>query len=157
MSKNGTCLPKKLDWMMRCKKEEMYEIMCTNGVFIHLPLLGSNRYDINTNNIVHNCNQSNLVSFLGTDETSIDRTMRQFYLLTTSFYVSCIQLKNKIILSMETLCHITSNSKAEIVIQKNFIEIYGLETQVRSAYVLLCALPQIKVSNSSSSYLIKLK
>jgi hypothetical protein len=141
MTKNVTFLPKKLDWFLLSKKEELLKIMIQNGTYIHLPTFGNN---------------TNLVTIFGCDEVYIERTIRCLMLLACEFYVSVVQLvpnsrinfENK----LESIQDVIRNTGAEVVIQRNYIEIYGTQNPVKDAYIKLVVLDQLKVLHCIQTY-----
>lgn len=66
-------LPRKLDWLLTDRIEELKQIMYDNGTFVTLPVLGS---------------QSSVISVLGDQKTSIERSLRMIMILVC--HVRCI-------------------------------------------------------------------
>ena len=138
-----TCLPRKIDWMLINRKDELKKIMYDNAVFISLPPLG---------------NQSNFVSVYGDDPVYVERAVRAFMLLAAEFYIAYLQLAtnvfalngpssgtNLINQIVPALCDIIQSSRAEVVFKASYVEIYGLEAATKMAFKQLTAVHSIEV------------
>ena len=75
LSRDAAILPRKLDWMVTERTEELKTIMSDNATFIQLPLLGSS---------------TSLITVYGDDRVNIQRTIRSIMQLVSSSTVSTI-------------------------------------------------------------------
>jgi hypothetical protein len=126
--------------MIQCRQQQLEQIMFSNGTFLQLSPLASN---------------SNVVTVFGDSHTFIEKTIRSVMLLSSEFYVSCLQLVSAPVVEMKAtpsydltinkLGNITRDYHAEIVVQKHFVEIYGEEKQVKAAYKALTDMTSIRV------------
>lgn len=55
-------IPRKVDWLLTSKREELTKIMQDNGVYVQLPLLGS---------------QNGVVTVFGSQMPTVERAVRQ--------------------------------------------------------------------------------
>ncbi len=123
--------------MWTTQKERLYRAMHQNGTYIHIPSLGHN---------------SNLVTVFGCNPVFVERTIRMLMLLACEFYVSCIQLKPTYRLSIgpegidaAKLSQMVGSTQSEVVLQKQFVEIYGLQNPAKDAYANITEMRSIKV------------
>ncbi|KAI8996183.1 hypothetical protein BC832DRAFT_535406, partial [Gaertneriomyces semiglobifer] len=141
-SKRLNILPRKLDWMLMNCKQTLRKIMRDNATYIGIPPLGTN-----TNHLV----------IVGDDRVYLERSCRAIMHMVCDFYVAGIQLGTPAInqptpapiLSplmhlINPLCRISQQTRAEVVIQKQYIEIYGLEAAVKSAYQAVSTLDTLR-------------
>ncbi|KAH6561702.1 hypothetical protein BASA50_003732 [Batrachochytrium salamandrivorans] len=150
LTKHVPCLPRKIDWLYMYKKKEIRKIIYDNATYISFPPLGSN---------------SNILTFFGEFTIYMERAVRALMQLVCEYYISYIQLQpiespqqalqylNDI---QPKLLRIARNSGSEIVVQRQFIEIYGLEHQVKQAYQELLILDQVKNSIRDTKFQIEL-
>lgn len=61
ISRDTAMLPRKLDWLLQDKVEEIKNVMFDNGTFINFPMVGS---------------QASLISVYGDHRVNIERTLR---------------------------------------------------------------------------------
>ncbi|KAI8851296.1 hypothetical protein BC829DRAFT_441490 [Chytridium lagenaria] len=131
--KQVLCLPKKLDWMMVSRKEQLRKIMIDNGVFLSMPPVGSG---------------ANVITVSGDDPVYIERAVRAVMNMSCEFYVASVQLDtlNSATVDAQTsatvkqICH---TARAEVVIYGGNIEIYGLKESVKSAFQQIVDLPSL--------------
>ncbi len=77
ISRDAAILPRKLDWMLTERLEELRSIMIDNGTFVAFPLLGS---------------QASVISVFGDHRVNIERTIRSIMQLACQFYVASLWL-----------------------------------------------------------------
>ncbi|SNX85155.1 probable KH domain protein [Melanopsichium pennsylvanicum] len=154
ISRDAAILPRKLDWMLTERLEELRSIMIDNGTFVAFPLLGS---------------QTSLISVFGDHRVNIERTIRSIMQLACQFYVASLWLLPVgFDVYMPTqpnlnptqvapvLKHVSNASGAEVVFKSNCFEIHGLETEVRTAVSALLDLDLIKSFNFEVRFQIEL-
>ena len=64
-------LPRKLDWLLSDRLEDVKQIMHDNGTFINFPMIGS---------------QASLLSIYGDHRVNIERTIRSIMLLVNHIF-----------------------------------------------------------------------
>lgn len=154
ISRDAAILPRKLDWMLTERLEELRSIMIDNGTFVAFPLLGS---------------QASLISVFGDHRVNIERTIRSIMQLACQFYVASLWLLPVgFDVYMPTqpnlnptqvapvLKHVSNASGAEVVFKSNCFEIHGLEPEVRTAVSALLDLDLIKSFNFEVRFQIEL-
>ncbi|TPX61251.1 hypothetical protein SpCBS45565_g07317 [Spizellomyces sp. 'palustris'] len=156
MTKHITSLPRKLDWMLVNRKDHLRKVMQDNATHIGIPTLGSN---VNT------------LTISGDDRVYLERTCRALMHMVCDFYVAGLQLSAPPIpqatiaaaCKSTTITHfiaalgrICQSSRAEVVVQKNFVEIYGLEAAVKSAYQHVADLDFIKGAIRDTKFQLEL-
>lgn len=125
MARTVQCLPRKIEWLLSNSKDKLKKIMNDNGVFISLPALGS---------------QINLVTVYGENKIYLERAIRALMILTTQYYVSCLQLIKPLEITKEVsqlLAGLAQKTRSEIVFKGPYVEMYGLEAGVKTAYAKL--------------------
>ncbi|CCF50599.1 hypothetical protein NDA11_005311 [Ustilago hordei] len=154
ISRDAAILPRKLDWMLTERLEELRSIMIDNGTFVAFPLLGS---------------QASLISVFGDHRVNIERTIRSIMQLACQFYVASLWLlpvgfdvymPSQANLNptqvAPVLKHVSNASGAEVVFKSNCFEIHGLESEVRTAVSALLDLDLIKNFNFEVRFQIEL-
>ena len=154
ISRDAAILPRKLDWMLTERLEELRSIMIDNGTFVAFPLLGS---------------QASLISVFGDHRVNIERTIRSIMQLACQFYVASLWLlpvgfdvymPSQANLNptqvAPVLKHVSNASGAEVVFKSNCFEIHGLESEVRTAVSALLDLDLIKSFNFEVRFQIEL-
>lgn len=159
-SRDTVILPRKLDWMLTDRMDDLKSIMNDNATFIDFPPIGSS---------------TSLITILGDNKVNIQRTIRSIMqlvrlpvaLMTRSIDVTCIQacqfyvaslwllpVQFNVLLPPSTLnpAHMTpilkqisDASGAEVVFKSMCFEMHGLEHEVRTAIALVLELDAIKV------------
>jgi hypothetical protein len=64
-------LPRKIDWLLSDRREDVKQIMYDNGTFINFPIIGS---------------QASLLSVYGDHRVNIERTIRTIMLLVSPLH-----------------------------------------------------------------------
>ncbi|KAN0061221.1 K y domain-containing protein 4 [Thecaphora frezii] len=153
ISRDAAILPRKLDWMLTERLEELRSIMLDNGTFVAFPVIGS---------------QASLISVFGDNRVNIERTIRSIMQLACQFYVASLWLlpvSFDVFMSPASLNptqmapilrHISNTSGAEVVFKSNCFEIHGLESEVRSSVSAILDLDVVKSFNFEVRFQIEL-
>lgn len=142
ISAEATMIPRKVDWMLIEKSEELRTIMADNGTFIHFPPVGS---------------QTSQITVYGDNRVHINRTLRQVMNLSAGFYVASFWLlpttynplmpqnmTNHLNQIPNILTRIANVSGAEIVFKSSSFELHGLEAEVVTGINLIFELDIVK-------------
>lgn len=73
MSRDTAILPRKLDWMLTDRMDDLKTIMNDNATFINFPPIGSS---------------TSLITVYGDSKVNISRTIRSVMQLVSAFYAS---------------------------------------------------------------------
>lgn len=153
ISRDTAVLPRKLDWMLLERLDELKSIMADNGTFINLPPVGS---------------QASLVSVFGDHRVNIQRTCRAVMQLACQFYVASFWLlpvHYNVLMPVATLNpasmpgvlkRIAGQSGAEVVFKSNCFEMHGLEHEVRGAVIMVLELDVIQTFRHEIRFQIEL-
>lgn len=153
ISRDTAVLPRKLDWMLLERMDDLKSIVMDNGSFINFPAIGS---------------QSSILTVYGDNRVSIERTIRAVMALASQHYVASIWLlpvgfdvfASQQMLTMAqitpALKHISNLSGAEVVFKSNCFEVHGLESEVRAAVSQLLELDAVKPFNFEVRFQIEL-
>ncbi|KAJ8293162.1 Meiotically up-regulated gene 60 protein [Rhodotorula toruloides] len=153
ISRDTAILPRKLDWMLSDRLEDIKQIMNDNGTFISFPPIGS---------------QASLISVYGDHRVNIERTIRSIMALACQFYVASFWLlpaSFDVFMPPPTinpaqippiLRHISVTSGAEAVFKSNCFEFHGLESEVRAAVQLVLELDFVKAFHHEIRFQIEL-
>ncbi|KWU45986.1 hypothetical protein RHOSPDRAFT_24904 [Rhodotorula sp. JG-1b] len=153
ISRDTAILPRKLDWMLSDRLEDIKQIMNDNGTFINFPPIGS---------------QASLISVYGDHRVNIERTIRSIMALACQFYVASFWLLPvtfDVFMPPPSLNpaqippilrHISVTSGAEAVFKSNCFEFHGLENQVRQAVQLVLELDFVKAFHHEIRFQIEL-
>lgn len=168
LSRDAILLPRKLDWLLTERLDDLKQSMSDNGTFIHFPLVGS---------------VASVITVYGDHRVGIERTLR--YVMQLVGYVSCnaCLIARLIFCSPQTcefysasvwllpstfdvyvqppainnapmpsvLQEIAANSGAEVVFKSNCFELYGLESEVRQGVQMITKLDMVKVRTKVKS------
>lgn len=168
MSRDAAILPRKLDWMLTDRVDDLKAIMNDNATFISFPPIGSS---------------NSLITVYGDNRVNILRTIRSVMQLVRfsltiflaelkfsqacQFYVASLWLlpmQFNVLLPPSTLNpaqmtnvlkQISDSSGAEVVFKNMCFEMHGLEHEVREAVVMVLELDAVKVRcpfSSSASF-----
>ncbi|SCV69703.1 BQ2448_1097 [Microbotryum intermedium] len=130
ISRDTAILPRKVDWMLSARLDDIKQIMHDNGTFINFPPIGS---------------QASMISVYGDHRVHIERTIRAIMGLACEFYVASFWLLPITFDAFMAppapnpaqiqpfLRHIAVVSGAEVVFKSNCFEFHGLESEVRVA------------------------
>ncbi|XAO22317.1 hypothetical protein I312_101086 [Cryptococcus bacillisporus CA1280] len=134
ISRDTAILPRKLDWLLTQKIEDVKTIMNDNGTYIQVPSVGS---------------QASLITVFGDHRVNIERTIRGIMALACQFYVASVWLLPvtfDVFMPQPTLNpaqlqpilkRIAHSSGAEVVFKSNCFEMHGLEQQVKAAVMMV--------------------
>ncbi|WRT70668.1 uncharacterized protein IL334_007666 [Kwoniella shivajii] len=140
ISRDTAILPRKLDWLLTERLEEVKGIMNDNGTYIQVPSVGS---------------QASLITVFGDHRVNIERTIRSVMGLACQFYVASfwlLPISFDVLMPQATLnpaqmqpilkgiAHATG---AEVVFKSNCFEMHGLEQEVRAAVMMVLELEAI--------------
>ncbi|KAM0789310.1 hypothetical protein ACM66B_000148 [Microbotryomycetes sp. NB124-2] len=153
ISRDSAMLPRKIDWMLQDRLEELRQIMNDNGTFVNFPALGS---------------QASLISVYGDHRVHIERTIRAIMQIACQFYVASfwlLPITFDVFMPPPTvntsqlpsiLHHIANSSGAEAVFKSNCFEFHGLEHEVRLAVQLALELDFVKQFHHEIRFQIEL-
>ncbi|GAA5876213.1 hypothetical protein JCM1840_007074 [Sporobolomyces johnsonii] len=153
ISRDTAILPRKLDWMLSDRLDDLKQIMNDNGTFINFPPLGS---------------QASLISVYGDHRVNIERSIRAVMALACQFYVASfwlLPISFDVFMPPSTinpaqippiLRHISVTSGAEAVFKSNCFEFHGLEAEVRQAVQLVLELDFVKAFHHEIRFQIEL-
>ncbi|GAA5837105.1 hypothetical protein JCM3766R1_006535 [Sporobolomyces carnicolor] len=153
ISRDTAILPRKLDWMLSDRLEDLKQIMNDNGTFINFPPLGS---------------QASLISVYGDHRVNIERSIRAIMGLACQLYVASfwlLPISFDVFMPPSTinpaqippiLRHISVTSGAEAVFKSNCFEFHGLESEVREAVQLVLELDFVKSFHHEIRFQIEL-
>ncbi|GAA5975368.1 hypothetical protein JCM5350_006454 [Sporobolomyces pararoseus] len=153
ISRDTAILPRKLDWMLSDRLEDLKQIMNDNGTFINFPPLGS---------------QASLISVYGDHRVNIERSIRAIMGLACQLYVASfwlLPISFDVFMPPSTinpaqippiLRHISVTSGAEAVFKSNCFEFHGLEAEVREAVQLVLELDFVKSFHHEIRFQIEL-
>lgn len=157
--------PRKLDWLVSDRVDDLVAIMSDNATFVRLPTLGSS---------------TSIITVYGDHAVNVSRTIRSIMQLVcfiphvtfctrlTWLPQACayywvgfwlLPLQYNVLLPPAPLPHqavqpfmiqISSNFGAEITFKDNYFEIHGTENEVRSAVAFLMDQEILKVLNFAS-------
>ncbi|KAJ3205135.1 hypothetical protein HDU67_009091 [Dinochytrium kinnereticum] len=144
--KQVLCLPKKLDWMLVSRKEQLRKIMIDNGVFLSMPFVGSG---------------ANIITVAGDDPVYIERAVRAVMAMSCEFYVAKFELDpmtganidSQTAAVVKQICH---TARAEVVMYGGNIEIYGLQNSVKSAFQQISELNSLNPLIRESKFQVEL-
>ncbi|KAJ7597282.1 cytoplasmic protein [Mycena floridula] len=153
ISRDTAILPRKLDWMVTDRADDLKSIMSDNATFIQFPALGSS---------------TSLITVYGDHRVNIQRTIRSIMLLACSYYVGSFWLLpaqfNAMMLPASLnpaqvtnlLKQIAIATGAEVVFKSMCFEMHGLEHEVRSAVDMVMGLEIIKAFHHEIRFQIEL-
>ncbi|KDQ63869.1 hypothetical protein JAAARDRAFT_119390 [Jaapia argillacea MUCL 33604] len=153
LSRDTAILPRKLDWMVTDRAEELKMIMNDNGAFIQFPPIGSS---------------TSLITVFGDNRVGIQRTIRSVMQLACQYYVASFWLlpvQFNVLLPPPTLNtsqvasllkQISTATGAEVVFKSMCFEMHGLENEVRAAINMILELDIIKAFHHEIRFQIEL-
>ncbi|GAA5888276.1 hypothetical protein JCM16303_007256 [Sporobolomyces ruberrimus] len=153
ISRDTAILPRKLDWMLSDRLDDLKQIMNDNGTFVNFPPLGS---------------QASLISVYGDHRVNIERSIRAIMGLACQLYVASfwlLPISFDVFMPPSTinpaqippiLRHISVTSGAEAVFKSNCFEFHGLESEVRQAVQLVLELDFVKSFHHEIRFQIEL-
>ncbi|EJD04379.1 cytoplasmic protein [Fomitiporia mediterranea MF3/22] len=153
LPRDAAILPRKLDWMLTDRMDDLKTIMNDNATFINFPAIGSS---------------TSLITVYGDNKVNIQRTIRSIMQLACQFYVTSLWLlpvQFNVLLPPSTLNpaqmtnvlkQISDMSGAEVVFKSMCFEMHGLEHEVRAAISMLLELDAIKAFQHEIRFQIEL-
>ncbi|KAI0271529.1 hypothetical protein BC834DRAFT_447963 [Gloeopeniophorella convolvens] len=153
ISRDTAILPRKLDWMMTDRAEDLKTVMSDNATFIQFPPIGSS---------------TSLITVYGDHRVNIQRTIRSVMQLACQFYVASFWLlpaQFNVLLPPPTLNtaqvstiikQVSNATGAEVVFKSMCFEMHGLEHEVRSAINLIMDLDIVKAFHHEIRFQIEL-
>ncbi|KIM48441.1 hypothetical protein M413DRAFT_22936 [Hebeloma cylindrosporum] len=153
ISRDTAILPRKLDWMVTDRAEDLKTIMSDNATFIQFPPLGSS---------------TSLITVYGDHRVNIQRTIRSIMQLACQYYVGSFWLLpvqfNALLppanLNPSTITallkQISIATGAEVVFKSMCFEMHGLEHEVRTAVNMIMELDVIKAFHHEIRFQIEL-
>ncbi|CAO3632359.1 unnamed protein product [Mucor fragilis] len=143
--KDSNMDPKKLDWILLNKRNELRKIMRDNGSYFKFPMLGSG---------------SNSVSIYAENRIYVERSIRLLNHLTSSIYEASFDLispiQNQDLPSV--LSQLSQSSGVDVMYQPQArkMELFGTEAQVCAAYRLLGDMPFVKGNHQFTMFSLEL-
>ncbi|KAF8640963.1 hypothetical protein AX17_000609 [Amanita inopinata Kibby_2008] len=153
ISRDTAILPRKLDWMVTDRGDDLKQIMNDNATFIQFPPLGSS---------------TSLITVYGDHRVNIQRTIRSVMQLACQYYVGSFWLlpvQFNALLPPATLNpnavtnllkQISIATGAEVVFKSMCFEMHGLEHEVRAAVGMIMELDIIKAFHHEIRFQIEL-
>ncbi|KAI0296599.1 hypothetical protein BC826DRAFT_1091014 [Russula brevipes] len=153
ISRDTAILPRKLDWMVTDRAEDLKTIMSDNATFIQFPPIGSS---------------TSLITVFGDHRVNIQRTIRSIMQLACQFYVASFWLlpaQFNVLLPPPTLNatqvtaiikQVSNATGAEVVFKSMCFEMHGLEHEVRNAVTLIMELDIVKAFHHEIRFQIEL-
>lgn len=153
ISRDTAILPRKLEWLVTEKSEDLKSIMSDNSTFIQFPALGSS---------------TSLITVYGDTRVNIQRTVRSIMQLACHYYIASLWLlpmQFNVLLPATTLnaAQVTSLLKqvsmstgAEVVFKGMCFEMHGMEHEVRAAVSMVLELDIIKAFHHEIRFQIEL-
>ncbi|KAL9548218.1 hypothetical protein MBANPS3_005799 [Mucor bainieri] len=143
--KDSNMDPKKLDWILLNKRDELRKVMRDNGSYFKFPMIGSG---------------SNSVSIYAENRIYVERSIRLLNHLTSSIYEASFDLINPI----QTpnlpclLSQLSQSSGVDVLYQPQArkMELFGTEAQVCTAYRLLGDMPFVKGNHQFTMFSLEL-
>lgn len=133
--------PRKRDWLLLYKKQELTKIMRDNGSFISFPAFGSEKSQIQVyaENNVH-----------------VERTLRSLNYLTSHIFQAIIYVNT--VQSADTVARLSQDSGAKVIYRTdlNQFEITGSKEQIHSAVQIIRSLPISQEHHTSVTFSIEL-
>ncbi|CEP09750.1 hypothetical protein [Parasitella parasitica] len=143
--KDSNMEPKKLDWILLNKRNELRKIMRDNGSYFKFPVLGSG---------------SNSISVYAENRIYVERSIRLLNHLTSSIYEASFELINGIENHdmAAVLSQLSQTFGVDVTYQPQTrkIELFGTEEQVCSAYRLLGDMSCVKGNHQSTMFALEL-
>ncbi|KAI0034911.1 cytoplasmic protein [Vararia minispora EC-137] len=153
ISRDTAILPRKLDWMVLNRGDDLKTVMNDNATFISFPLIGSS---------------ASLITVFGDNRVGVQRTIRSIMQLACHFYIASLWLlptqfnpllpPSNLTPAQVTniLKQVSSVTSAEVVFKSGTFEMYGLEHEVRSAITLLLDIDVLKAFQHEIRFQIEL-
>ncbi|PCH33436.1 cytoplasmic protein [Wolfiporia cocos MD-104 SS10] len=153
LSRDSAVLPRKMDWMVTERADDLKALMHDNATFIQFPPVGSS---------------TSLITVYGDHRVNIQRTIRSIMQLASQFYVASLWLLpaqfNVLMPSASInptqvtaiIKQVSYASGAEVVFKGMCFEMHGLEHEVRAAITMLLDLDIVKQFHNEIRFQIEL-
>ncbi|OBZ78843.1 Meiotically up-regulated gene 60 protein [Grifola frondosa] len=153
LSRDSAILPRKMDWMVTERADDLKALMHDNATFIQFPPIGS---------------PTSLITVLGDNRVNVQRTIRSIMQLACQYYVASLWLLpaqfNVLMPSASLnptqvsaiLKQVSYASGAEVVFKGMCFEMHGLEHEVRAAISMLLDLDIVKTFHHEIRFQIEL-
>ncbi|KAI9572663.1 cytoplasmic protein [Boletus coccyginus] len=153
ISRDTVIVPRKLDWMVLDRAEDLKSIMSDNATFIQFPPIGSS---------------TSLITVYGDHRVNVQRTIRGIMQLACQYYVASFWLlpvQFNVLLPPATLNssqvttllkQISLTTGAEVVFKSMCFEMHGLEYEVRAAVNMILDLDLVKAFHHEIRFQVEL-
>ncbi|KAH7883897.1 cytoplasmic protein [Phlebopus sp. FC_14] len=153
ISRDTVIVPRKLDWMVLDRAEDLKSIMSDNATFIQFPPIGSS---------------TSLITVYGDHRVNVQRTIRGIMQLACQYYVASfwlLPIQFNVLLPPTTLnsSQVTTLLKqislatgAEVVFKSMCFEMHGLEWEVRAAVSMILELDIVKAFHHEIRFQVEL-
>ncbi|KAI8363815.1 hypothetical protein EDC96DRAFT_212166 [Choanephora cucurbitarum] len=156
--KDAVLHPRKLDWMLLHRRNDLRKVMRDNGSFLLFPKMGSG---------------SNIVTVYAESRVNAERTLRSLHFLACSVYEACFYFnRDNVIYGVDNV-HPIFNSMANITtlvsqlsqisgaevsyrVDPGCIEAFGTERAIRNVYQRLHDMSFLKVFHQSTIFNVEL-
>ncbi|KAF8559398.1 cytoplasmic protein [Imleria badia] len=153
ISRDTVIVPRKLDWMVLDRAEDLKSIMSDNATFIQFPAIGSS---------------TSLITVYGDHRVNVQRTIRGIMQLACQYYVASfwlLPIQFNVLLPPATLNssqvttllkQISLTTGAEVVFKSMCFEMHGLEYEVRAAIGMILDLDLVKAFHHEIRFQVEL-
>ncbi|OAX39007.1 cytoplasmic protein [Rhizopogon vinicolor AM-OR11-026] len=153
ISRDTVIVPRKLDWMVLDRAEDLKSIMSDNATFVQFPPIGSS---------------ASLITVFGDLRVNVQRTIRSIMQLACQYYVASfwlLPIQFNVLLPPTTLNssqvttllkQISLTTGAEVVFKSMCFEMHGLEYEVRSAVNMILELDIVKAFHHEIRFQVEL-
>ncbi|KAG6371650.1 cytoplasmic protein [Boletus reticuloceps] len=153
ISRDTVIVPRKLDWMVLDRAEDLKSIMSDNATFIQFPPIGSS---------------TSLITVYGDHRVNVQRTIRGIMQLACQYYVASfwlLPIQFNVLLPPATLNttqvtallkQISMATGAEVVFKSMCFEMHGLEYEVRAAVGMILDLDLVKAFHHEIRFQVEL-
>jgi hypothetical protein len=153
ISRDTAILPRKLEWLVAEKAEDLKCIISDNATFIQFPPLGA---------------PTSLISVYGETRVNIQRTVRSIMQLACHYYIASLwllPLQFNVLLPPASLNaaqvtallkQVSTSTGAEVVFKDMCFEMHGMEHEVRAAVIMILDLDILKAFHHEIRFQIEL-
>ncbi|KAG9314646.1 cytoplasmic protein [Chiua virens] len=153
ISRDTVIVPRKLDWMVLDRAEDLKSVMADNATFIQFPSIGSS---------------TSLITVYGDHRVNVQRTIRGIMQLACQYYVASfwlLPIQFNVLLPPATLNssqvttllkQISLTTGAEVVFKSMCFEMHGLEYEVRAAVSKILDLDLVKAFHHEIRFQVEL-
>lgn len=153
ISRDTVIVPRKLDWMVLDRAEDLKSIMSDNATFVQFPPIGSS---------------ASLITVFGDHRVNVQRTIRSIMQLACQYYVASfwlLPIQFNVLLPPTTLNssqvttllkQISLTTGAEVVFKSMCFEMHGLEYEVRAAVNMILELDIVKAFHHEIRFQVEL-